>query len=253
MTSQHTHRTQIRNERNRQRELLRERETELNGLAASRHKEEFFRRITPLLGPLRSYIKRRLRVAYAEGEIRTEVYTSADILDQAVLRAYEHFREKPKDLTLEQWLYRVANDVLEDYLRKRKSFEKRRRSLDDLRVKELRTLDETVTADAEGEIWLPEELDDSEYYPSQFTAPAETQTPEKQLEKKEELQRIVRALAQVPVSEYAVFELYAVEGLPKEDVAKILNISADQVPRIAERVRKRVFQQVAAETERKAS
>ena len=242
-----------RKERKGQRESLRERETELNGLVASGRKEEFFRQIKPLLDPLRSYIKRRLRVAYAEGEIRSELYTSGDILDQALLRAYERFTEKPKDLTLDQWLYRVVNDVLEDYLRKRKPFEKRRRSLEDLRVKELRTLDEKVTADAEGEVWLPEELDDSEYYPAQFTAPAETQTPEEQLEKKEELQRIVRALARVPASEYAAFELYAVEGLAKEDVAKILNISADEVPRMAERVRKRVLQQLAAEAERKAS
>lgn len=252
MTGQHADRF-MHDERNHQSELLREREPELNAVAASRHKEEFFRRITPLLRPLRSYIKRRLRVAYAEREIRTEVYTSSDILDEAVLRAYEHFREKPKDLTLEQWLYRLANDVLEDYLRKRKSFERRRRSLEDLRVKELRTLDEKVTADAEGEIWLPEELDDSEYYPARVTAPAETQTPEEQLEKKEELQRIARALARLPVIDYMVFELHAVEGLSKEEVAKILNISADEVPRMAERVRKRVFQQVAVETERKAS
>jgi hypothetical protein len=55
-----------------------------------------------------------------------------------------------------------------------------------------------ITADAEGEPWLPQELDDSEYHPRDFKAPADTDNPEQQLEKKEELQQILWALARIP-------------------------------------------------------
>jgi hypothetical protein len=54
----------------------------------------------------------------------------------------------------------------------------------------------------------------------------------------------------------AVFDLFAIEALPKESVAKIARIPADAVPRIAQRVKAYVLQEVDAErgrTERKAS
>jgi len=56
--------------REQQSELLRQKEAEPGRLAAEQKKEEFFRQIAPLLGPLRSYIKRRLRVAYLDLDIR---------------------------------------------------------------------------------------------------------------------------------------------------------------------------------------
>jgi RNA polymerase sigma factor (sigma-70 family) len=94
---------------------------------------------------------------------------------------------------------------------------------------------------------LPEELDDSEYHPRDFKDPADTDNPEQQLEKKEELQQILWALARVPEPEVLVFDLYAVEGFSKEEVAKILNIPAEQVAKIAERVKAQVRRDLAAQ------
>ena len=37
---------------------------------------------------------------------------------------------KPPELTLEQWLYQIANDILEKLLRKQSARDKRRRSLE---------------------------------------------------------------------------------------------------------------------------
>src|SRR3984885_12780261 len=59
--------------RSEQSEGLKKKEAELGRLAAQQNKEEFFNQITPLLQPLRSYIKRRLRVAYLTLQIRTPV------------------------------------------------------------------------------------------------------------------------------------------------------------------------------------
>jgi hypothetical protein len=66
---------------------LREREGRLGKLAAQQKKEEFFNQITPLLQPLKAYIKRRLRVAYLTLQIRKPVYTSDDILDEVILES----------------------------------------------------------------------------------------------------------------------------------------------------------------------
>ena len=83
-------------------EILKEREAELGELASQGKQDEFFREIIPLLKPLRSYIKRRLRIAYLTQQMRTPVLSSVDMLDDAVLEAYEKFNRKPKRLTLEQ-------------------------------------------------------------------------------------------------------------------------------------------------------
>jgi len=88
--------------RREQSEGLGKKEAELGRLASQENKEEFFNQITPLLKPLRSYIKRRLRLAYLTLQIRTPVYTSGDLLNQVILRAYERYGNKPANLTLEE-------------------------------------------------------------------------------------------------------------------------------------------------------
>jgi RNA polymerase sigma factor (sigma-70 family) len=231
--------------REQQGEVLVKKEGEFQRLAAEHSKQEFFKQITPLLQSLKSYIKRQLRIAYLTLRIRTPVDTSGDILDEVVLEAYENYGSKPADLTLEQWLYQIANEKLERYVSKRKSLESRRKSLETLTKSELRTLEEMpITADAEGEPWLPEDLDDREYQPRDFIPPAEPDDPERQLERKEEFRQILRALCHVPEQERIIFELFAVEGLSKEAVAKILNISPDEVPRMVEKVRSQVLNEV---------
>jgi RNA polymerase sigma factor (sigma-70 family) len=112
---------------------------------------------------------------------------------------------------------------------------------------ELRTLEEIpFTADADGEPWLPEDLDDSEIPEPDFTPPASENDPEKQLERKEEVQRMLRALSGVPEQDRIVFELFAVEGFPKEVVARIVKMSPTDVRRIAERVRDQVRREIKA-------
>jgi RNA polymerase sigma factor (sigma-70 family) len=207
--------------RSQQAEALRQKEGELAALATGQearvgkaqtdkvqNKQEFLHQIIPLLNPLKTYIKRRLRIAYLDLQVRTPAYTSDDILDRVVLRAYDNYEKKPPDLALEQWLYRIANEILENCLRKRHSTDVRRRSLETPQQKELSTLEEQpITADVEGEPWLPEDLDDSEIPEREFNAPADEDDPEKQPEGDEEVSQIVRALSHVPERDRIVFEL----------------------------------------------
>ena len=134
---------------------------------------------------------------------------------------------------------------LEKYLRKRVATEGRLEGLEALEQKELRTLEEMpITADADGEVWLREDLDDSEYQPEDFVPPSGQSDPEKQLEREEEVTRLLRAFSRVPEQERIVFELFAIEGFPKEAVARICKLSANEVPRIAERVREQVLNDI---------
>jgi len=125
-----------------------------------------------------------------------------DILDEVVLTAYENFGQKPKDLSLEQWLYQLANRQLENYLNRASIQDVRRRSLESLAEKEARTLEERMTADAEGEVMLEEDLYDTEYHlQPEFTPPSYRSDPSEVVERKEQLRQVVRALSRIPEKE----------------------------------------------------
>jgi DNA-directed RNA polymerase specialized sigma24 family protein len=113
-------------------------------------------------------------MAYANTEIRTPLYTSGDLLDEVILHAYQNYEKRPQELSLEQWLYRIANNVLKHYVGQKKTEEAEYKSLERLQAKELRTLEELpeVTADVEGRPWLAEDLDDSEWDVREFMPPA---------------------------------------------------------------------------------
>lgn len=242
--------------RQEQEDSWRDQEARLQELIARGNKEAFFEGITPLLGRLKSFVKRLLRAAYLEREIRTPIYTSDDILNSAILKAYNNFESKPLDLPLEQWLYQLANETLTNYLKGQKSRDSQRRSLETLDQAERRTLEEVehITTDAEGEVLLDEDLDDAELYEKEFATPAVSDDdPEKLLERKDEVQQIIRALARIPEQERIVFELAAIEGFSSEATARMLNISTSEVERIKNKVRQAVLRQLQSAASKKAS
>ena len=224
--------------RSRQGEQLRDNETQLGQLSSRGKKEEFFQRVIPLLGPLRDYIERRFRIAYLSQLLAEAAYTSADLLDEVVLDAYRNFDKKPKDLSLEQWLYRMANEKLDSYFKRAFSRDRRRRSLESLAAKEQRTLQERITADAEGEVMLEDDASDTEYnLQPEYTPPAYQNDPLQTIERREQMQAIMSALSQFSQRERMIFELSAVEGFAPEEIAKIVKASPDEVQRVIDQVR----------------
>ncbi len=256
MNPESRNRAEIRSAKGQQQEQqLRSKDEELHSLATAGRKDAFFQRILPLLGPLKSYIKRRLRIAYLTGEIRTQVYTSGDILDQVVLSAYENYDRKPADLSLREWLYRLANETLDSYLRKRAKIDARRKSLESLSEAERRQLEEPerMTADAEGEVVLDEDLDDSEYQRQDFLPPTYQSDPSQELERSEEMERILRAFSRIPQRDRLVFELSAMEGFPDKAVARMTGVPAGRVRGIVEKVRTQVLRDIQADKKRPSS
>jgi hypothetical protein len=85
-----------------QSERLQQEQTKVAKLVDAKNKKDFFKQLLPLWKPLRSYIERRLRLAYLSAQIRTPIYTSGDFLDEVVLQAYEHYDKKPENLSLDE-------------------------------------------------------------------------------------------------------------------------------------------------------
>ena len=217
---------------------LRDSESDLQRLVSRGQRNDFFERVMPLLGPLREYIQRRFRIAYLSQLLAETAYTSDDLLDEVVLEAYRNFHKKPKGLSLEQWLYRMANEKLDGYFKRMFGRDRRRRSLESLEKKEESTLEERLSTDAEGEVMLEEDLPDSEYQlQPEFSPPAYEDDPLEKIERREEMQTIMSALARFSQRERMIFELFAIEGFTPEDIAKIANASPEEVKKTLEQVR----------------
>lgn len=248
MTAEKSTRERRFNTRKQQGQALTENEADLLKHSTDKEKDEFFARITPLLQPLKDYLERRLRIASLFQQIRTPTITSEDLLDRVILEAYKRFETRPKDLTLEMWLYQIATQVADDYVKRAEKRDARRVSYESLRGRELRTLEELaqVSADAEGEPYLAEDMDDSEYEIPEVNPPTTSETPEENLEKKEELELIVNALSSIPRRDLIVFELYAVEGFSADEVSKIMNITPSEVNEIVSRVRRTALSRLGA-------
>jgi RNA polymerase sigma factor (sigma-70 family) len=226
---------------------LRDSESDLQELASRGQRNDFFERVMPLLSPLREYIERRFRIAYLSQLLAETAYTSGDLLDEVVFEAYRNFPKKPKDLSLEQWLYRMANEKLDRYFKRMFARNRRRRSLESLAEKEESTLEERLSTDAEGEVMLEEDLPDSEYQlQPEFSPPAYESDPLKTIERREEMQAIMSALARFSQRERMIFELFAVEGFKPDDIAKIANASPEEVKRTLEQVRQSLRNAVQA-------
>jgi RNA polymerase sigma factor (sigma-70 family) len=94
---------------------------------------------------------------------------------------------------------------------------------------------------------LVEDLDDSEYQQSGFIPPASSNDdPEQVLERRDRVLQILHALSRVPERDRMVFELFAIEGFSKQEVANIVDIPIEEVEGIAERVRTEVLQKLRA-------
>jgi RNA polymerase sigma factor (sigma-70 family) len=220
-------------------------ETQLRSLAAKRQQRDFFELVVPKLGPLRAYLKRRLRIAYVWGVIRPGLLNSQDLLDEVVVEAYERFAAKPQNLSLEEWLYQIANKVLDKYLKETEFEQKNRVSIERIKEKELSQLDEHMTANAEGKPMLTKDLDPNDYPRSSFTPPGaedprefpEGDEAEFIARHRRDLLTIVRTLATLPVEERVVFELIGVEGLSPKGVSLITGVPERKVKEIAARVR----------------
>jgi RNA polymerase sigma factor (sigma-70 family) len=90
-------------------------------------------------------------------------------------------------------------------------------------------------------------------YEREFTPPLSEDDPEKALERKEEVERIMAALAQLPEEERIVFELAAIEGFSSEEVGRILNMPASEIERIKAKARQKVLRELQSPAVKKAS
>ena len=138
---------------------------------------------------------------------------AADCLQEAMLKAWRAIGSYRGECALSSWLYRIASTVCLDFLRKQKR------------------LPETESAD---------ELSESGYMPVD-TSP----TPDEAVIRAESKAQLQEAIDSLPAEMRTVLILYALQGMPYEEIAETMQTSVGTVKSRLNRARQKLANYLA--------
>jgi len=134
---------------------------------------------------------------------------AADCLQEAMLKAWKAIKSYRGDCSLSSWLYRIAVTVCLDFLRKQK------------RLPETESADEM--AEEEG-----------------FTPADDSPTPDEAVIRRESADNIRAAIDSLPADMRTVIILYALQGMPYEEIAASMQTSVGTVKSRLNRARQKI-------------
>lgn len=86
----------------------------LESFHRNRRSREFAAFLLPVLDTFRSYARRELGARHAAGEIPAGQVVVGELLDEALLRAWDRFDRRPKDRSLDLWLVQLIDEAIEE-------------------------------------------------------------------------------------------------------------------------------------------
>ncbi|PMB51974.1 integrase [Fischerella thermalis CCMEE 5201] len=79
-----------------------------------KRREFFFDLLRPVLRNLRNHARRELVFAQLEGNLAPNEMTVSDLLDEAILRAWERFEQRPPQQPLDQWIGGLMHEIIDE-------------------------------------------------------------------------------------------------------------------------------------------
>jgi len=201
-------------------------------------KHAFNETLTRLLPGLRNYIGRRLSRAIRKGLMPKRKYRVNDFVDELYLLAYDHIEQLPSGDELRSWLFEQADQLLDRTISTEEFNKSFMEHVDSYSKLEWEEMQEKFTADADGDLIMEEELDDPSYpkhdysLEDVFVEDKEKSLLEKlnkELTAEEIHQHIDMVLHQLPLQVQAIFELATQQHFEPEEIARIRNLSVEEV------------------------
>ena len=219
--------------------------------------------LAEFLPQLKRYVANRLRMAVRKGWIPKGMYEPMDIVDEVYLGVFEQFSEADMDpAKLRIRLFQLAERKLEEIIRQER-VHMRDLSIEELAAQELKTLEERITADAEGEVVFIEELDDISYHleddrPKVWLLDEGFEKelldvldlPREILEDKARRGVLAQTYQNLPVLSRIVLELRTRGGLSVSEIAEVRGMSVAQVDALLRAIRDRFHRALGLKGER---
>ena len=138
----------------------------------SKQHEDFGKKILNVVPHVQGYVKHRLYTAETSGIIPRNMYKTNGIIDDAIVKLYEDYKDKIDNLNdLKLKLFALVSEHL-DELYKKEEFHKNTVSTSKILERELALLKENYTMDLDSDLLLPEELDDISYHQNNREGPS---------------------------------------------------------------------------------
>ncbi|QYO65083.1 HPF/RaiA family ribosome-associated protein [Leptolyngbya sp. 7M] len=77
-------------------------------------KESFFDLLRPMLRNLQNHARRELIFAQLDGNVSPNEMTVSDLLDEAIVQAWEKFDQRPPQQPLDQWISRLMHEIIDE-------------------------------------------------------------------------------------------------------------------------------------------
>ncbi len=216
---------------------------------ANKQQADFNEVLAKFLPRLERYIRHRIKTAEAKRLLPINFYSEADVLAEVYLKIYEKFDDIKDEKQLKAEMFRLADEIIQEYIRKESKL-KKRIPVDKLLAEELKILREELTANADGEPVLIEELDDISYHQDEFKPKIFLFDKDAQNDfarslglkpedfDEEKFRSIFGSLyAQLPETIRRILDLTSIGGLTPEETALVMNISVAEVNDVLEGIK----------------
>ena len=199
------------------------------------------------LHQVKRYITKRLSAAVTKGNLPKGKYKPDDFIDQLFIEVYGHFDEVKSKEDLHPWLFKKADELLEDTIIDEEFDEYFFKNIDDYSRPEWDEMEEEFSTDGDGDLVMIEELDDISYPKNDYILNHVFVEDDKkeimdQLDRDLGKERIRKHTAMVlqnlPLPMRTVFELATEHQFTLEEIATIRNQSFEEVRQLLENARK---------------
>ncbi len=187
---------------------------------------------------VKRYIIKRLSTALTKGNLPQGKYKADDFIDQLFIEVYDHIDEVENEKQLYPWLFKKANDLLEDKIDEEEFDDFFLKNIDTYTQPEWDEMEEKFSTDGGGDLLMIEELDDMSYNHNDYTLNHVfieddekdwIEKIDKDLSAKDIENQIALVLHHLPLEMRTVFQLSTVKHLELVEIAEITNITIEAV------------------------
>lgn len=198
------------------------------------------------LPQIKQYITKRLTTAISKGNLPQGKYKPDDFIDQLFITAYAHFNEVENENEFYPWLFRIADQVLEDTIVDEEFDEVFFQNIDDFTKPAWDAMEVKFSTDGDGDIVMLDELDDISYRHKQnilnhvFVEDENSEMIAKLDQEwgEENIRRHANmVLYHLPLPMRTVFELATEHYLTAEEIAMIRGLSLEEVKKLYKNAR----------------
>lgn len=207
-------------------------------LKANKDRENFNKLINSVLPTLKTYIHKRLSIAVKKGQIPENKYKLDDFVTELYIAAYDHIEEVKTDRFLYPWFIKKIDEIFKDTFVDEEFDDFFFKNIDDFTEVEWKEMEEKYWVDADGDLIMEEDLDDSLYQDHSYDlADVFTFNDEDKLiqsindkMKASAINKTINLLTfKLPLNLRSVFELKTIYSFSYKEISRIKQIPVEEV------------------------